>query len=199
MGSPKNTAYPMERQFMTTKQKRITELKQAKQAPLARRRVALSTKRLRTAGNGHGPKLLVGVKNILVPTDFSERSLEALAYAENIAELTGAKLTLINVMAPVVLPVPLTAFPIQTDRFVAATDKKLKQLAAEHGIDRQMLDRTVVSEGAAWQEIVRAAENLKCDLVVIATHGHTGLAHTFLGSTAERVIRHAHCPVLVVR
>lgn len=156
-------------------------------------------RRAKTARNGRTPKLLVGVKNILVPTDFSERSLDALAYAENIAEVTGAKLTLISVVQPMVLPVPLATLAMENDRMVAATNKKLKELAAEHGIDPQMLDRAVVSEGAAWDEIARAARNLKCDLIVIATHGHTGVAHAFLGSTAERVIRHAHCPVLVVR
>lgn len=153
----------------------------------------------RTPRNGRAPKLLVGVKNILVPTDFSERSLDALAYAENIAELTGAKLTLISVVQPLVLPVPLTPLTIENDRLLAATRKKLATLATEHGIDPQMLDRAVVSEGAPWDEITRSARTLKCDLIVIATHGHTGVAHAFLGSTAERVIQHAHCPVLVVR
>jgi nucleotide-binding universal stress UspA family protein len=176
---------------MTLKQKRITELKRVKQAPVGRR--------LKPAANGRAPRLLVGVKNILVPTDFSERSLDALAYAENIAEITGAKLTLINVVQPLVLPVPLTSLALENDRLLNATRKKLDTLVVEHGIDAQMLDRTVVSQGAAWDEIVRSARNLKCDLIVIATHGHTGVAHAFLGSTAERVIRHAHCPVLVVR
>lgn len=176
---------------MTLKQKRVRELNRVKQAPLARRS--------KTARNGRTPKLLVGVKNILVPTDFSERSLDALAYAENIAELTGAKLTLISVVQPLVLPVPLTSLAMENDRLLTATRKKLDALAAEHGIDPQMLDRVVVSQGAPWDEISRAARNLKCDLIVIATHGHTGVAHAFLGSTAERVIRHAHCPVLVVR
>lgn len=183
---------------MTNRQKRIAELNQAKQMVVARG-TGRSVQRSERARNGRNPKLLVGVKNILVPTDFSERSQDALAYAENIAELTGARLSLISVVEPVVLPVPLTTLAIENDRLVAATDKRLKELAAEHGIDPQMLDRTVVSEGAAWDEIVRAARNLKCDLIVIATHGHTGVAHAFLGSTAERVIRHAHCPVIVVR
>jgi nucleotide-binding universal stress UspA family protein len=154
---------------------------------------------MQSTRNGHKPKLLIGAKNILVPTDFSERSLDALAYAKNLAELTGAKLTLISVVQPLTLPVPLTTLAVDDDRLLTATKKKLEELVPEHGIGPQMLERTVVSQGAAWDEIVRAARNLKCDLIVIATHGHTGVAHAFLGSTAERVIRHAHCPVLVVR
>jgi nucleotide-binding universal stress UspA family protein len=182
---------------MTTRQKRITELNRVKRRAITGgRRAALQS---RERANKDQPKLLVGVKNILVPTDFSEQSLDALAYAENIAEVTGAKLTLINVVEPVVLPVPLTTLAMDNDRIIRGTNTKLKKLAAEHGIGADMLDRIVVSEGAAWNEIVRAARNLKCDLIVIATHGRSGLEHAFLGSTAERVIRHAHCPVLVVR
>ena len=155
-------------------------------------RARLQTKKSRR------PKLLIGVKSILVPTDFSERSFDALAYAENIAEMTGAKLTLINVVQPLALPVPVTILSIENDRIFKATRKKLNDLSVEHGISG-MLDRIVVSQGVAWDEIVRTAKSLKCDLIVIATHGHTGVARAFLGSTAERVIRHAHCPVLVVR
>lgn len=181
---------------VTLKQRRIKALNRIKETT---HRSTRAPGKSNVVGNGRAPKLLVGVKNILVPTDFSERSLGALAYAENIADLTGAKLTLINVLEPAVLPVPLTTFAMENDRLISATTKKLKALAAEHGIGPAMLDRVVVNEGAAWDEIVRAARNLKCDLIVIATHGHTGVAHAFLGSTAERVIRHAHCPVLVVR
>ena len=155
--------------------------------------------RLKTTNKSRKPKLLIGVKSILVPTDFSERSFDALAYAENIAETTGAKLTLISIVQPLVLPVPVTTLSMENDRVLKATRKKLNDLVVEHGIDPQMLDRIVVSQGAAWDEIVRTARTLRCDLIVIATHGHTGVARAFLGSTAERVIRHAHCPVLVVR
>jgi nucleotide-binding universal stress UspA family protein len=194
----------MNMKTMTARQKRITELNRVKQAAIGNRRGARTecgarASRSKARANGHRGKVLVGVKSILVPTDFSERSLDALAYAENIAELTGAKLTLISVFQPVMLPVPLTTLALENDQALAATKTKLRELAAAHGIEPEMLERTVVSQGAAWDEIVRAARNLKSDLIVIATHGHTGVTHAILGSTAERVIRHAHCPVLVVR
>ena len=176
---------------ISLKQRRITQLSRIKDA--------LPRRPSKAPRNGRAAELLIGVKNILLPTDFSERSADALAYAQNIAELTGAKVTLMNVVQPVAVPLPLTSFAIENDRLTAATDKRLKELAAEHGIAPKLLDRVVVSEGAPWNEIVRAARNLKCDLIVIATQGHTGVAHAFLGSTAERVIRHADCPVLVVR
>lgn len=189
---------------MTTRQKRITELNRVKQTAMGNRWGARAEGRTRASqskaqANGRRPKALVGVKNILVPTDFSERSLDALAYAQNIAELTGARLALISVFQPAMLPVPLTTLALENDQALAATRTKLKELAATHGIRPEMLERTVVSQGAPWDEIVRAARTLKCDLIVIATHGHTGVTHAILGSTAERVIRHAHCPVLVVR
>ncbi len=59
--------------------------------------------------------------------------------------------------------------------------------------------RTILAHGMPAQEIIRVAQEQQADLIVISTHGRTGLKHLFMGSTAERVIRHAHCPVLVVR
>src|SRR5690349_11714082 len=94
------------------KQKRIKTPHRIKQASLPPRSKARR--------NGDSAKLLIGVKNILVPTDFSERSLDGLAYAENIAELTGAKLCLISVVQPLVLPVPLTSLAMDNDRLIKA-------------------------------------------------------------------------------
>ena len=59
--------------------------------------------------------------------------------------------------------------------------------------------RTVLAEGAPFDQILQAAERLQCELIVIATHGHTGLAHAIIGSVAENVVRRAPCPVLTVR
>ena len=58
---------------------------------------------------------------------------------------------------------------------------------------------TALRQGSPYVEIIKAAKELGIDLIILATHGRTGLAHVFLGSTAERVVRHAGCPVLVVR
>src|SRR5688572_15028270 len=99
---------------MTTRQKRITELNRVKQTAVGNRwgpRAEGGTRASQSKARANGrrsKKALVGVKSILVPTDFSERSLDALAYAENIAELTGARLALISVFQPAMLPVPLT-------------------------------------------------------------------------------------------
>jgi universal stress protein A len=82
---------------------------------------------------------------------------------------------------------------------MAAANAQLKRLLERLGIDAGMIDKTLVRHGVPFNEISGTASTLKADLIVIATHGYTGLKHVFLGSTAERVVRHAPCPVLVVR
>ena len=66
-------------------------------------------------------------------------------------------------------------------------------------IDPGVQTNWIVKHGKSYQEIVKAAKKLKADMIVISTHGYTGLKHTIMGSTAERVVRHAPCPVLVLR
>ena len=92
------------------------------------------------------------------------------------------------------------AYPIALDY-----DQSLKEAkrtldgVARREVAENLLKETKVSVGRPFQEITDAARNLKVDLIVIATHGYTGLKHTVLGSTAERVVRYAPCPVLTVR
>ena len=66
-------------------------------------------------------------------------------------------------------------------------------------VDPALVEALLVRDGAPFDEICKAAKEIESDLIVIATHGYTGLKHVFLGSTAERVVRHAPCPVLIVR
>ena len=77
-------------------------------------------------------------------------------------------------------------------------EKELKALAKKT-IEPQFLKEVIVRVGTAFEVITNLARDCEADLIVITTHGHTGLKHVFLGSTAERVVRHAPCPVLVVR
>jgi nucleotide-binding universal stress UspA family protein len=81
----------------------------------------------------------------------------------------------------------------------AAARNRLDQVAVEMKLPPKMMERSLVRFGSAFAEITEAARTLKADLIILATHGHTGLKHVVLGSTAERVVRHASCPVLVVR
>jgi nucleotide-binding universal stress UspA family protein len=143
---------------------------------------------------------LLKIKDILVPVDFSEPSLKALKYALAFAEQFGAKLFLLHVVEPVVVPdfasVPM---PMDNNRLATSAKARLEHLCKRRGLERRLVHKKLVRTGTPFREITDAARALKVDLIVIATHGYTGLAHAILGSTAERVVRHAPCPVLTVR
>lgn len=147
-----------------------------------------------TRANGQPPK----INSILVPIDFSTPSLKAFKYALDYAKEFHAKVTLLHVLEVLAVP-EFATYPIvpDSDR-MEAVKRKLTQLATRRGAAPGVLAAVKVRTGVPFKEITRAAESLKIDLIVIATHGYTGLAHVLLGSTAERVVRHARCPVLVV-
>ena len=141
------------------------------------------------------------LRKILVPVDFSTPSEKAIRYARPFAEQFGATLTLLHVIEPVVYPVEFGYMPIEPqeaeDMRLAELQRRLKKLGAELGATVPV--QTQVRIGRAWKEVVDAAKAQKTDLIVVATHGYTGLQHALLGSVAEKIVRHAPCPVLVVR
>lgn len=143
---------------------------------------------------------LLDLKSILVPVDFSPPSMRALRYAARFAQQFGARLTLVFVNEPVVPP-DFANFPLLVagPEAARAGRAKLEKVAREHGVAPRMLEKTAVRTGTAHREIVAAARKFKSDLIIIATHGYGAVKHFLLGSTAERVVRHAPCPVLVVR
>lgn len=146
--------------------------------------------------------LPVKLEHILVPIDFSKHSLRALRVAEALAKSAGGTLTLLHVMEPIpFLPAPeaYAQLAIEQPPLIKKLQKRLESVPADQGIDPQLIGRVLVKVGIPWNEIVGTAKELNRDVIVIATHGYTGLKHVFMGSTAERVVRHAHCPVLVVR
>lgn len=141
------------------------------------------------------------IGRILVPMDFSEHSRKALRYARPFAEQFGAQLTLLHVIEPVVLPtdfgyVPATPVELDEQRMSDAR-KQLSIIANEVGATVPV--DSIVRLGRSWKEIVETAKTKHMDLLIIATHGYTGLKYALLGSVAEKIIRHAPCPVLVVR
>jgi nucleotide-binding universal stress UspA family protein len=138
------------------------------------------------------------LKHILVPIDFSKVSINALRYAVPLAKQFGAKLTLLHVVEIPNLDPQLAYVPIDTTE----TRREILKRSAElvrRVIPKGVFAKTIVRSGVAFDAITSAARELKCDLIIITTHGYTGLKHIFIGSTAERVVRHASCPVLVVR
>lgn len=152
-----------------------------------------------SAGSAKFPAGL-GLKSILVPIDFSTESTRALQYAVPFAEHFGARLILLHVVEPVAMP-DFAYFPLsmENDKVLNAAKGKLALLCQQERIKSPLVENTLVRQGKAYLEIAEAARGLKADLIIISTHGYTGLKHVLIGSTAERVVRHAPCPVLIVR
>ena len=140
------------------------------------------------------------IQSILATTDFSEQSLSGVRYAVALAEKVGAPLHLLHVVEPP------SRFSGMEDVPGALTDSQVAELArsqlkdlCERETNSNVRVRTSVRIGKAFDEITIAARESSANLIVIATHGHTGAKRVLLGSTAERVVRHASCPVLIVR
>jgi universal stress protein A len=141
------------------------------------------------------------LKKILVPIDFSPLSQKAFHYALQLSQQSRTELTLLHVLEPIV-PATFEGLSIGLpDSGEESPDakKRMKPLVAsarEAGVSKV---RSTFCRGLASHEIVEAAKELQVDLIVIGTHGFTGWKHFCIGSTAERVVRAAPCPVLVVR
>jgi nucleotide-binding universal stress UspA family protein len=142
------------------------------------------------------------IKTILVPFDFSAFSEKSLQYARSFAQLCGAKIVLVHVVEPRVYPENYFVIPTEMEeiniRLVSEAKDKLAEVAAANQTETVKTESSV-RIGRPYLEVVDAARECGADLIVLSTHGYTGLKHVFLGSTAERVVRHARCPVLVLR
>jgi nucleotide-binding universal stress UspA family protein len=138
---------------------------------------------------------------ILVPTDFSRNAEEALRFAVPLAQQLGGKITLLHSIDWKVNP-QMRSAPgiIDTMNKVAkdAAEDRLESLARTK-VPQELLEKTIVEFAPAQVGIPETARDLKIDLIVISTRGHTGLQRILLGSTAARVVRYASCPVLTVR
>ena len=143
-------------------------------------------------------------RRVLWPTDFSPLAKAALPHALKMAREEGAELIALHVVSPPVLyAASLVSGAIwgrlEKEMREAATDRLRRMMRAVQGKERAVRMRTLVVLGSPFVQIPRAAQRLRCDLIVLATHGHTGLRHVLLGSVAENVVRNAPCPVLTVR
>lgn len=139
-------------------------------------------------------------KKILVAVDFSEPSKKALQHAVSLANLYGAELCLAHVVEPASFMHDMSNVMVsKSNKEIAAEARASLLTCADANVPSSVPVRTEVRVGKPFNEISELAQKLKADLIVIATHGYTGLKHVMLGSTAERVVRHAPCPVLVVR
>ena len=140
----------------------------------------------------------LSVRKVLVPLDFSDPSLQALQYARRFAAPSQAELVLLYVIEPVAYPAELgVVINLDADLAERALGE-LEKLRHQHLSDYPAT-RSLVRSGVADAEIITTAKDEHADLIVIGTHGFSGLKHFLLGSTAERVVRDAPCPVLTVR
>ena len=145
---------------------------------------------------------MITLKKILLPTDFSDSAAAAMPYARDMALTFGAQIELVHVHQ---LPIYTGAFAYGTidlpANYAEDTRKALLTRLEEHreklGPDVEV--KTMLVEGVPFKELIRCAAENDVDLIVMSTHGHTGLKHVLLGSTAERVVREAPCPVLTIR
>jgi universal stress protein A len=146
------------------------------------------------AGKTAGTLSVFKLRRILVPVDFSDCSKKALQYAIPFAKQFGADLMLLSVVPP--NPPIAEMGPVD----VVSIDDARKELEALRGIVGVTVSvHSVLRTGEPHVEIIRAAAELAIDLIILSTHGRTGVARVLMGSTAEKVVRFAGCPVLVVR
>lgn len=140
----------------------------------------------------------------MLPTDFSGCANYAVSYAASIARATGASIICVHVIEPVVPAVGYTGLteplPLAdvSDQLEDSAEKELPRLAECEELNGLSVEEVIV-HGDAAAEIVRVANEREVDLIVISSHGRAGLGRILFGSTAEAVVRHASCPVLVVK
>ena len=141
-------------------------------------------------------------RRVLVPLDFSEHARKALRHARGLARQYRGRLLLLHVVEPMACPSDLGYTPVITDEMV----EEIRREAGARLEEEVAREKAAAIEcegllrfGRPYLEITEAADDAGVDLIVLTTHGYTGLKHVLLGSTAERVVRHARCPVLVVR
>jgi len=142
------------------------------------------------------------IKKVLVPIDFSDYSKNALGYAINFAKHFKAELHLIYVVEPVIYPPDFSMGQIAIPSVDLEMDKRAKdelQNLADKQIPSDLKTSILVKTGKPFIEIIETAAEIDADLIIIATHGHSGMEHILFGSTAEKVVRKAPCPVMTLR
>lgn len=143
-------------------------------------------------------------KRVLWPTDFSELSLRGGRYARGFCERFDAELHIIHVVPPPLSPDVSLVVPAEVP--VAVSEPELLE-ASQATLDKLIAEQfgqsaKIVSKilfGNPWPSICNYAKDNDIDLIIVTTHGRTGLSHVLIGSTAERIVQHAPCPVLTVK
>lgn len=143
---------------------------------------------------------MFNIRNIIVPTDFSNLSFTAFDYAKDIAKRWGAKIHVVYVLEKQPPFLAMRSLDVNEDQVMKSMEeqakKQLEDAVKKFGkIDLDI--SPVLLKGVDYEELVKYSKKIKADLIVLATHGRTGFIHTLIGSVTEKVVRHAKCPVLV--
>lgn len=145
------------------------------------------------------PENVFELTKILVPVDFSENSNKAVQYAAAFAQQFKATLVLFHAVEP------YTALPNHPPMYVSEVEQIALQYAQNQlknisdSLPPGIVSELIAEIGPTTRAITETARNHAVDLIILSTHGRTGLAHALLGSVAEKITRHAPCPVLIVR
>jgi nucleotide-binding universal stress UspA family protein len=146
--------------------------------------------------------VMMKIKNILFPTDFTEGALSALPYAVDLAKSYNAKLYLLHVIydmsASTGLHVPHASLDEMYEEMQKGAEKEIEKVGAEMRVELKNVETKVV-RGVPYEEIRRFARENGMDLIIMGTHGRSGFDRIVFGSTAEKVVRNAVCPVLTIR
>lgn len=147
---------------------------------------------------------MASYKNILFPTDFSDFSDVALTHAAYLCNQCQARLIIVHVLEEILLPDPIEYMGVYESiseiqkQLEEDASKQLAGYATDPRLEGFSLE-THLTTGKAFMGIITAAREYKADLIVMGTHGSSGLNHVLFGSTAEKVVRKAPCPVLTVK
>jgi universal stress protein A len=146
----------------------------------------------------------MAIKRILVPTDFSDHAGSALKYGREFAETFGAELLILHVVEPIYYATPADMYVTSPNLSMLLDEQRkiaTRQLARISAVLKKagQRHRTLLKTGTPAQVIADTAQDTRADLIIMSTHGRTGLAHILVGSVAEKVVRHASVPVLTLR
>lgn len=140
---------------------------------------------------------MIPLRKILIPTDFSEYSSVAIDYACGLAEKFGSQLHLLHVLESHFSSTPVFGGGLAPSSLVRESKQAAERMLQELAQGREMVCST--ADGPPFLEILRYANAQSIDLIVMGTHGRSGLDHVLIGSVAERIVRKSACPVMTIR
>lgn len=144
----------------------------------------------------------LAIKRILIPTDFSETANLALEHAVKMARLLDSEITLLHVVSSFAFRVNLPEMEFdetQEAKLAGVIESKLNKIADEISQKEGVKVSTLITSGRVREEVVRVAEEIYADIIILGTHGVSGLREFFMGSNAFRIVSDASCPVLCIQ